>query len=123
MNVSYILKNKSEGVRRLMTLVFRIIIVLIILVGATRSSAAAWNTADIGVGIMCWINLIALLILSGIAVKLLRDYERQKKLGIDPVFEPQDCNIKSAELWDDIVKEKYADLLVKKHRAEGREKV
>lgn len=121
MNVSYILKNKSEGVRRLMTFVFRVILILIVLVGATRSSAAAWNTADIGVGIMCWINLIALLVLSGIAARLLKDYERQKKLGIDPVFEPQDCGIKHAELWNDIVKEKYSELLEKKHQAEGKD--
>lgn len=94
---------------------FRIIILLI---GATRSSTAAWNTADIGIGIMCWINFIALLILSTKAVKLLKDYERQKKLGLDPVFEPQDCGIKNAELWTDIAAEKYSELLARKHEVE-----
>ena len=57
---------------------------------------------------------------STIAVKLLRDYERQKKLGLDPVFEPADCGIKNADLWTDIVKEKYADLLAKKHEVEDK---
>lgn len=119
-NISYIMKNRSESARKILTNVFRVIIVLIVLVGATRSSAAAWNTADIGIGIMCWINFIALIILSTIAVKLLRDYERQKKLGLDPVFEPADCGIKNADLWTDIVKEKYADLLAKKHEVEDK---
>lgn len=119
-NISYLLKNKSEKTRAIWTNLFRIIIVLIVLVGATRSSTAAWNTADIGIGIMCWINFIALLILSTKAVKLLKDYEKQKKMGLDPVFEPADLNIENADLWNDIVKEKYADQLEAKHKAEGR---
>ncbi len=121
-NISYILKNKGEGIRKVMTNVFRSVIVVIVLIGATRSSDAAWNTADIGIGIMCWINFTALIILSTKAVKLLKDYERQKHLGLDPVFEPADCGIKNADLWTDIVKEKYADLLAKKHDVEGKRK-
>lgn len=119
-NISYVLRNKNEKTRSLWTTIFRIIIVLIVLVGATRSSVAAWNTADIGIGIMCWINFTALLILSSKAIKLLKDYERQKHLGLDPVFEPADLGIQNAELWDDIVKEKYADQLEKKHQVEGK---
>ena len=121
-NISYILKNKGEGIRKVMTNVFRSVIVVIVLIGATRSSDAAWNTADIGIGIMCWINFTALIILSTKAVKLLKDYERQKHLGLDPVFEPADCGIKNADLWTDIVKEKYADLPAKKHDVEGKRK-
>lgn len=118
-NVSYILKNSSETVRRVATNLFRLILVVIVFVGATRTSTAAWNTADIGVGIMCWINFVALLILSPKAIKLLKDYERQKKLGIDPVFEPEDLGIKNAELWKDITAEKYANQLEEKHRIEA----
>ena len=121
-NISYLLRNTSEKTRTIWTNVFRMIIVLIVLVGATRSSAAAWNTADIGIGIMCWINFIALLILSTKAVKLLKDYERQKKMGLDPVFEPADIGVDNAELWTDIVNEKYADQLAAKHQAEGKAK-
>ena len=121
-NVSYLLRTKSEKTRNLWTNIFRVVIVLIVLVGATRSSAAAWNTADIGIGIMCWINFIALLILSTKAIKLLKDYERQKHLGLDPVFEPADVGITNADLWTDIVKEKYASLLSKKHEVEGKKK-
>ena len=121
-NVSYLLRSKSEKSRNLWTNIFRVVIVLIVLVGATRSSTAAWNTADIGIGIMCWINFTALLILSTKAIKLLKDYERQKHLGLDPVFEPADVGITNADLWTDIVKEKYASLLAKKHEAEGKKK-
>ena len=71
---------------------------------------------------MCWINFTALLILSTKAIKLLKDYERQKHLGLDPVFEPADVGITNADLWTDIVKEKYAGLLAKKREAEGKKK-
>lgn len=121
-NVSYLLRNKNEKTRTTWTTIFRIVIVLIVLIGATRSSAAAWNTADIGIGIMCWINFIALLLLSTKAVKLLKDYERQKHLGLDPVFEPADIGITGAELWNDITKEKYSAQLAKKHEVEGKAK-
>ncbi len=66
-----------------MTNVFRSVIVVIVLIGATRSSDAAWNTADIGIGIMCWINFTALIILSTKAVKLLKDYETETP-GVRP---------------------------------------
>lgn len=119
-NISYLMRGKNEKTRKVLVTVFRIILIVIVLFGATRSSGAAWNIADIGIGIMCWINFIALLILSSIAIKILKDYERQKHLGLDPVFEPDDCGIKNATLWNKIVKEKYADLLEKKHKAENR---
>ena len=47
---------------------------------------------------------MALLVLSPKAIKILKDYERQKKLGIDPVFEPADLGLNNAELWDEIRK-------------------
>ena len=34
------------------------------------------------------------------AVRILKDYERQKKLGLDPVFEPADCGIKKCGALD-----------------------
>ncbi len=113
-------QNDKNEIQRVFSssLIMHISLIVIVLFGATRSSAAAWNIADIGIGIMCWINFIALLILSSIAIKILKDYERQKHLGLDPVFEPDDCGIKNATLWNEIVKEKYADLLEKKHSAE-----
>lgn len=121
-NASYIMKNKSEKARNIVVNILRVIIALIILFGATRSSTAAWNLADIGIGIMCWINFVALLVLSMQVIRIMKDYERQKKLGLDPVFEPEDCGIKNADLWKEIVKEKYADLLAKKREKEAEQR-
>ena len=44
------------------------------------------------------------------AKRVMDDYTRQKKMGLDPVFDPDKCGIKNAGLWKDIVKESYADV-------------
>jgi AGCS family alanine or glycine:cation symporter len=51
---------------------------------------------------MAWLNIIAIIALTKPGLATLRDYERQRKLGIDPVFEPSKLGIKNAEIWDEI---------------------
>ena len=50
---------------------------------------------------------------------MLKDFEKQKKLGLDPVFVPEDCGIKNAELWHEITNEHYSDLIAEKNRVMG----
>ena len=45
-----------------------------------------WNFADTVMAVMAIINLIAILILSPIVWKLMKDYQRQLKAGKEPVF-------------------------------------
>jgi AGCS family alanine or glycine:cation symporter len=52
---------------------------------------------------MAWLNVIAILLLTKPGVATLRDYEEQKKMGLDPVFIPERCGIKDAEMWNEIV--------------------
>ena len=68
--------------------------------GAVKSAALAWGLGDIGVGMMAWLNIVAILILQKPALKALVDYEAQKKAGKDPVFEPQALGIKHVDFWD-----------------------
>ena len=119
-NINYIAGESKN--RKVYVTIMRVLLTAIIILGAVTKSAAAWNLADIGVGLMSWVNFIALILLSGIAVKTLKDYERQKGLGLDPVFEPKDIGIDNAELWDEIAEKKYKDLLEAKHKAEGNAK-
>jgi AGCS family alanine or glycine:cation symporter len=63
-------------------------------------AGAAWTLGDIGVGIMAWLNIIAILILQKPALRALKDYHRQKKEGKDPVFDPQSLGIKNAHYWE-----------------------
>ncbi|NLB14573.1 MAG: alanine:cation symporter family protein, partial [Gammaproteobacteria bacterium] len=82
-----------------MTMVLRVVILLAVILGAVRSAGAAWTLGDIGVGVMAWLNIIAILILQKPALIALRDYERQKKAGLDPVFDPDALGIRNAGFW------------------------
>lgn len=49
--------------------------------GAVRETNVIWQLGDIGVGLLAWINVIALLILCPKAIRALKDYERRLKAG------------------------------------------
>lgn len=108
-NVAYLFKN-SKHLKPIINVV-RAAIVLLTFAGTVRSSEFAWNLGDIGVGMMAWLNIIAIILLTKPVLATLKDYEEQKKMGLDPVFVPERCGIKNAELWDDIVKNNYPEEL------------
>lgn len=58
---------------------YQIIYVIIVIVGATMSLSLAWEIADTLNGLMAIPNLVGLLGLSGIVVKLTRDYFKNKE--------------------------------------------
>ena len=68
--------------------------------GAMKTADVAWMLGDIGIGLMSWINLIAILFLQKPAFAALKDYERQMRLGVEPVFHPSDLGISNAEYWE-----------------------
>lgn len=74
------------GDRKMLLFWFRVACLAIIFAGCLSSFDLAWNVADILMGIMCIINLIAILALGKWALKCLDDYTRQRKQGINPVF-------------------------------------
>ena len=80
--------------------VLRIGSITSVIMASMQSSGFVWKLGDIGVGIMAWINLVAILLLSPQAFRTLKDYERQKKAGKDPEFHPHDLGITRSEYWD-----------------------
>ncbi len=66
--------------------VFRLVASAIILLGAISSANLVWDTADMAQGLMVVTNVPSILILSGVALKCFKDYERQRKEGKNPVF-------------------------------------
>ncbi len=60
---------------------------------------------DIGVGMMAWLNIIAILILSNTVMKCFNDYERQLKAGIpttEITFDPVTLGIKRCPFfWEE----------------------
>jgi len=71
--------------------------------GAIRTASLAWGLGDIGVGLMAWFNIIAILILffmGNAALKALKDYEAQRKAGVEKyTFDPEALGIKNADFW------------------------
>ena len=79
--------------------VFRCTCLLAVFLGAQADFSLVWNLADITMGCMAIVNIIAILILGNIAMKVLKDYETQKKAGKNPVFKAEDAGIKNTECW------------------------
>ena len=57
-----------------------------VMLGSVVSMDIVWNFADVSMGLMAITNLVAILLLSNIAFKAFKDYNNQKKQGLDPVF-------------------------------------
>ncbi|MCF0147736.1 MAG: alanine:cation symporter family protein [Clostridium sp.] len=66
---------------------YRISVGIMVFFGSLVSMDLVWNLADVFMGLMAIINLIAIVLLSKIAIKALEDYKYQKRQGIkDPIF-------------------------------------
>ena len=79
--------------------IFRIAAAAMVLVGAQSSMDLAWSLADITMGLEAIVNIIAILLLSGIAIKALADYEKQKARGMDPVFHERNIGLTNTDVW------------------------
>lgn len=60
--------------------VYKIIALIMLFIGGLEAYTFVWDLGDIGIGLMTIFNMIALIPLSGQAVKSLREYEASKKL-------------------------------------------
>lgn len=95
-NLNYVTGNNPS---QLWLNLLRLGVLCIVVFGAYHDAKLAWTLGDIGVGLMAWINVTAILIIQKPAMLALKDYERQRKLGLDPVFDPQALGIKNADFW------------------------
>ncbi|QTL52657.1 alanine/glycine:cation symporter family protein [Priestia aryabhattai] len=68
--------------------------------GAVKTAGLAWALGDTGLGTMVWLNVIAIVLLAKPAIKTLKDYEKQRNQGLDPVFDPKAIGIKNADFWE-----------------------
>ncbi|MEO3990153.1 alanine/glycine:cation symporter family protein [Pseudocitrobacter cyperus] len=66
--------------------ILRIVTVLMVLAGSLLSLPIVWQLADVIMALMAITNLTALLLLSPVIRIIARDYLRQRKLGVRPVF-------------------------------------
>ncbi|MDP9738726.1 UNVERIFIED_ORG: AGCS family alanine or glycine:cation symporter [Bacillus sp. B2I3] len=96
-NIAYLMRNRN-GKSAMFAL--KLVILAASFYGSVRTAELAWALGDAGLGIMVWLNVIAILILAKPALITLKDYEKQKKAGIDPVFNPKALGIKNADFWE-----------------------
>ena len=69
---------------------FRLMTCGMVMFGAIATLDLAWSLADLCMAFMTACNLVAIVLLSKYAVRLLKDYMAQKKQGIkDPVFKKE----------------------------------
>ncbi len=81
-------------------LVFRLCAAVLVFVGAIATAGLVWDTADLAQGLMVVTNVPSILILGGVAVKCLKDYQKQKKEGKDPQFKAADIDLKQdTDFW------------------------
>lgn len=96
-NIEFMSENKT-------TLnIFRAGVVVMVLFGSLTQVDIVWNLADVFMGLMAIINLIAIALLGKYAFIALDDYTNQKKAGIkDPVFKASSIKeLKNIECWND----------------------
>ena len=92
-NIKFIKDDKK------LLFVFRVSCLLAVFLGAQADFSVIWNVADITMGGMAVLNIVVILLLGGTAVKVLRDYEEQKKRGVEPVFRAEELGIGNTECW------------------------
>ena len=82
-------------------MVYRVIAVLVIFLGAGLNAGLLWDIADITMGGMTLINMPVILILSKYAFAALKDYERQLSEGEEPVFHVKEIRLPHpVDYWD-----------------------
>ncbi len=73
--------------------IYYIIASLVILLGAGLSADLLWGIADITMGAMTIINMPVILYLGKYAYRALKDYEKQRKDGVKPVFKAKNIDL------------------------------
>lgn len=96
-NALVFLNKKKEPTEKFMR-IFHIVCVFVIFIGAIIPMNSAWAMADITMGGMTLINLPSCMILGKVAIDTLKDYEKQKKEGKNPVFFGRDIGLEESEL-------------------------
>ena len=101
-NIGFMSNNKT------ILNVFRAMVVGMVLFGSVAKVQLVWDLADVFMGLMAIINLIAIALLGKYAFVVLKDYTDQKKAGIkDPVFIASNIKgLENVECWQEEKEEK-----------------
>ncbi|NLS12260.1 sodium:alanine symporter family protein [Vibrio sp. SM6] len=86
---------------------FRLVVLGMVMFGAMASLPVVWTLADVSMGLMAIVNLVAIILLSSIVIKLAKDYNRQLKEGKVPTFNADDFPELKSQLEEGIWDKKF----------------
>ncbi|MGD9622146.1 MAG: alanine/glycine:cation symporter family protein [Mycolicibacterium sp.] len=81
------------GAKRLAINIFRVAVLMAIAVGGLAQLTAVWALADVAMGFMALVNLVAIFLLGKWAFAAIKDYHRQVDAGEDPVFVAEEAGL------------------------------
>lgn len=97
-NIEFLNTKKS------VLMLYRFSVLAMIVFGSVAKVQLVWDMADLFMGLMVIVNLIAILLLSKVAFATLSDYKRQKRAGIDPIFYKDSIKgLDEVECWENAV--------------------
>ncbi|MFR9521611.1 MAG: alanine:cation symporter family protein, partial [Rikenellaceae bacterium] len=79
-NVLFLTKNRTA------MQLFRTLVGVVVMLGSIAELRVVWSFADITMSLMTICNLIAIVLLGRYAIICLKDYQRQRSEGLDPVY-------------------------------------
>ena len=82
---------------------YRVGVIGMVMFGSIGELALVWNMADLFMGLMAVLNLIAIFLLGKVAFEALGDYSNQKESGLDPSFNKNDIDMpysEKVECWN-----------------------
>jgi putative sodium/glutamine symporter len=83
-------------------MLYRISVLAMVLFGSVAKVQLVWDMADLFMGFMVIVNLIAILLLSKVAFAALSDYTKQREIGKDPVFYKDSIKgLENVECWEE----------------------
>ena len=80
---------------------FRCTCVAAVFLGAQMDFSTVWNLADVLMGLMALVNLVAILLLGNQALRVLRDYTDQRRAGKNPVYRASEVGVGDPDVWDE----------------------
>lgn len=95
-NVRYLVKENKAAVW-----IMRVVFIASCFSGVLLNGEIIWTMGDTGAGMMAWLNIVAIVLLSKKGFAMLKDYEEQKKAGKNPTFDPKKFDIEDETgVWD-----------------------
>lgn len=86
-SVDFLFRKTGEKGRKIATTVFKVLYVLLVIVSAVIDGELAWAISDTCNGLMAFPNLIGLILLSGVLVKITKNYfDRKKGKDVQPML-------------------------------------